>query len=143
MFVLVREPIDVAAWSARLDDPTAGAVTSFEGRVRNHANGREVTGLAYEAYDALAAKEGERILAEARERFDVARVACVHRVGRLAVGDVAVWVGVAAAHRGDAFAACRYVIDELKGRVPIWKKESYAEGESAWIDATSTETASV
>jgi molybdopterin synthase catalytic subunit len=79
-------------------------------------------------------KEGERILAEARERFTAARVVCVHRVGVLQLGDIAVWVGVSAHHREAAFAACRYVIDEVKSRVPIWKKEFYSSGDSGWVN---------
>ena len=79
-------------------------------------------------------REGERILAEARQRFGVARVACAHRVGPLAIGELAVWVGVSAAHRGEAFDACRYIIDEVKHRVPIWKKEYYQDGDSGWVN---------
>ena len=135
MFAITREPIDTARWTERIEDPAAGAVATFEGRVRNHADGRAVRALSYEAYDALAVKEGERILAEARERFDVVAVACVHRAGPLAIGDRAVWVGASAAHRADAFAACRYVIDEVKRRVPIWKKEFYADGAVEWVGA--------
>ncbi len=90
--------------------------------------------LEYEAYEALALKEGERIVAEALERFGVRRIACVHRVGELAIGELAVWVGVSAAHRDEAFAACRYVIDEVKQRLPIWKKEHYPEGDSGWVN---------
>jgi len=91
--------------------------------------------LDYEAYAPLAEKEGARILAEAREKFSVFGAMCVHRVGALALGDLAVWVGVTAAHRGAAFDACRYIIDEAKARVPIWKKEHYADGATVWITA--------
>lgn len=90
--------------------------------------------LDYEAFAPLAEREGERILAEAREKFSVIALGCVHRVGSLQIGDLAVWVGVAAAHRGAAFDACRYVIDEAKARLPIWKKEHYATGASEWIN---------
>ncbi len=141
MFAITSEPIDVAEWSRKVDDPATGAFSTFEGRVRNHAGGRAVTSLHYEAYDALAVKEGERILAEARERFGVSHVACVHRVGHLVIGECAVWVGVSAAHRVDSFAACRYIIDEVKKRVPIWKKERYVEGDSVWVEASEKEIA--
>jgi molybdopterin synthase catalytic subunit len=124
--------IDVATLRRRLDDAGAGGIVTFEGVVRDHSAGRAVLRLAYDAYAPLATKEGERILAEARERFAVAHVACTHRTGILAIGEVAVWVGAAAAHRDAAFAACRYVIDEVKKRVPIWKKEFYADGDSGW-----------
>ena len=117
-----------------LADPACGGYASFEGWVRNHNEGRRVLRLEYEAYEALALKEGERIVAEALERFGVRRIACVHRVGELAIGELAVWVGVSAAHRDEAFAACRYVIDEVKQRLPIWKKEHYPEGDSGWVN---------
>lgn len=133
-FAIAVAAIDATALRQRLEDAGAGAVVTFEGTVRNHSAGRPVLRLAYEAFSPLAVKEGERILAEARERFAIARLACTHRTGTLAIGEVAVWVGVAAAHRGAAFDACRYVIDELKQRVPIWKKEFYSDGESGWIE---------
>lgn len=133
-FAIAVAAIDATALRQGLEDAGAGAVVTFEGTVRNHSAGRPVLRLAYEAFSPLAVKEGERILAEARERFAIARIACTHRTGTLAIGEVAVWVGVAAAHRGAAFDACRYVIDELKQRVPIWKKEFYSDGESGWIE---------
>ena len=110
----------------------AGAYASFEGWVRDHSHGRAVLALGYEAYGALAQAEGDQVLAEARANFAILDVACVHRVGNLQVGELAVWVGVSAAHRDAAFAACRYVIDELKARVPIWKRERYEDGEAVW-----------
>jgi molybdopterin synthase catalytic subunit len=132
-FALSEHPIDVAGLRASLSRDEAGGVVVFEGVVRDHNEGRPVTGLAYQAYDALAVREGQRIVAEARERFAVSALACVHRVGTLAIGDVAVFVGASAAHRGAAFDAVRHVIDEVKKHVPIWKKERYADGESEWL----------
>ncbi|UHQ25161.1 molybdenum cofactor biosynthesis protein MoaE [Lysobacter sp. 5GHs7-4] len=111
----------------------AGAYASFEGWVRDHHGGRSVTGLRYESYALLAEREGETIMAEALQRFAIVEARCVHRVGDLGVGELAVWVGVAAAHRDAAFAACRYIIDETKARVPIWKHERYAEGDAGWL----------
>jgi len=108
---------------------------TFEGWVRARNDGREVRALEYEAYAPLAEKEGARILAEAKARFDLLDALCVHRTGQLALGDLAVWVGVTAEHRGTSFEACRYLIDELKARLPVWKKEHYAEGPTAWINA--------
>ncbi|HET7844236.1 MAG TPA: molybdenum cofactor biosynthesis protein MoaE [Xanthomonadales bacterium] len=131
-FAISVATIDVVALRRTLEHAGAGAVVTFEGTVRDHSAGRPVLRLAYDAFAPLAAKEGERILAEARERFAIAHVACAHRTGTLEIGEVAVWVGVAAAHRAAAFDACRYVIDELKQRVPIWKKEFYADGEGRW-----------
>lgn len=134
MFEVSSVPIDAIALRARLEHPAAGGVCVFEGVVRNHNEGRAVAGLRYEAYAELAVREGERIVAEARARWPLLAVACVHRTGQLAIGELAVWIGVAAAHRGDAFAACRFLIDETKARVPIWKHEGYADGGTAqWL----------
>jgi molybdopterin synthase catalytic subunit len=119
---------------AGLRHERAGACVTFEGWVRNHNDGRPVRALDYEAFTQLAETEGERILDEARQRFSIVSVACIHRVGSLQIGDLAVWVGVSAAHRGPAFEACRYIIDEAKARLPIWKKEHYASGESEWVN---------
>jgi molybdopterin synthase catalytic subunit len=136
-FSLSDQPLDPATLQRALADPRAGACVTFEGWVRDHNDGRPVRALDYEAYPLLAEKEGARILAEARARFAVTAAVCVHRTGALAIGDLAVWVGVAAAHRGAAFDACRYLIDETKARVPIWKKEHYADGTSGWIAGAS------
>lgn len=117
-----------------LADPRCGGFAAFEGWVRDHNEGQSVSRLEYEAFELLAVKEGERILAEARERFGVELAACVHRTGSLGIGDLAVWVGVSAPHRDEAFRACRYIIDEVKHRVPIWKKEHYVDGDSGWVN---------
>ena len=132
-FALSETPFDVASLRAQLLDARVGGYASFEGWVRDHNAGREVTGLRYEAYAALAEAEGERVLAEACERFAILDARCVHRTGDLAIGELAVWVGVAAAHRDAAFAACRWIIDEVKQRVPIWKHERYAQGDADWL----------
>lgn len=132
-FRLAETPFDVAALRAELLDARVGAHASFEGWVRDHNDGRAVNGLRYEAYAAMAEQEGERILAEACARFAILDARCVHRTGDLAIGELAVWVGVSAAHRDAAFAACRFVIDEVKARVPIWKHERYADGDAGWL----------
>jgi molybdopterin synthase catalytic subunit len=132
-FALATAPLDIAPLRARLLAASAGACATFEGWVRDHHDGRAVLGLHYEAYAALAESEGEGILAEATTRFAIVDAVCVHRTGDLAIGDLAVWVGVSAAHRGPAFDACRWIIDEVKARVPIWKRERYAEGDAAWL----------
>ncbi len=133
-FGFTHTRIDPQSLRVALEDPTAGGYASFEGWVRNHNEGHAVTRLEYEAFEALANKEGERIVQEAIERFGVVKAACVHRVGSLAIGDMAVWVGVSSRHRAEAFAACRYIIDEVKHRVPIWKKEHYVTGDSGWVN---------
>lgn len=132
-FELAESGIDVAGLRLVLRDEHAGAFASFEGWVRDHNEGKAVQGLRYEAYVALAEKEGERIVEEALGRFAIVDARCVHRIGELRIGELAVWVGVSAAHRGAAFDACRYVIDEVKSRVPIWKQEHYREGDAGWL----------
>lgn len=134
MFRISPTPLELPALRAPLADARAGALVTFEGWVRDHNEGQAVQSLAYEAYVPLAEAEGERILAEARARFGLLGAVAVHRVGHLALGDLAVWVGVTAAHRAAAFEACRYIIDEAKSRLPIWKKEHYASGTTAWIN---------
>jgi molybdopterin synthase catalytic subunit len=119
---------------AGLADPACGGYASFEGWVRDSNEGQRVRALEYEAFEALAVREGERIMQEAVARFGVAHAACVHRIGHLDVGELAVWVGVSAAHRDEAFRACRYIIDEVKHRLPIWKKEHYLNGDSGWVN---------
>jgi molybdopterin synthase catalytic subunit len=133
-FRFSRAALDPQQLRGALADPACGGYAAFEGWVRDHNEGERVRRLEYEAYEALAVREGERILGEARERFGVAHAACVHRIGDLAVGELAVWVGVSAAHRDEAFCACRYIIDEIKQRVPIWKKEHYVSGDSGWVN---------
>ena len=135
-FRISASAIDVGALQAALRDPRAGACASFEGWVRDHNDGRPVEGLHYEAYMELAQAEGAAILEEALRRFDLVDAACVHRTGDLAVGELAVWVGASAAHRDAAFAACRWIIDEVKARVPIWKRERYAGGQADWLHPT-------
>lgn len=134
MFRLAAEALDPAGLQRALADERAGACVTFEGWVRNRNDGQPVKSLDYEAYAPLAETEGRRILAEAHAKFSILAAACVHRTGALALGELAVWVGVTAEHRGAAFDACRYIIDEAKARLPIWKKEHYAGGTTAWIN---------
>jgi molybdopterin synthase catalytic subunit len=133
-FRFTETAIDTADAYRELQDLGAGGYVSFEGWVRDQNQGQEVTRLEYEAFQELAVKEGERIVAEALRRFPVKHALCIHRVGSLSLGDMAVWVGVSSAHRGEAFDACRFIIDEVKQRVPIWKKEHYRSGDSGWVN---------
>jgi molybdopterin synthase catalytic subunit len=133
-FRITGEALQPEREKAALQAPQCGGYVSFEGWVRNENEGQAVRALEYQAYEALAVKEGQRILAEAAERFPIDGAVCVHRVGELGIGDLAVWVGVAAGHRDEAFKACRYIIDEVKHRVPIWKKEFYVSGDSGWVN---------
>jgi molybdopterin synthase catalytic subunit len=133
-FRFTQTAIDPSQARRELLDPGAGGYVSFEGWVRDHNEGQEVTRLEYEAFQELAVKEGERIVDEALRRFPVKHALCIHRVGTLGLSDMAVWVGVSSAHRGEAFDACRFIIDEVKHRVPIWKKEHYRSGDSGWVN---------
>ena len=133
-FAFTLEPIDAAQLAAPLAAASAGGYAGFEGRVRDHNEGRTVTGLEYEAFEELAVAEGCRIVEAAITRHGILQARCVHRLGRLVVGDIAVWVGVSARHRAEAFAACREIIDAVKLRLPIWKKEHYAGDVSAWVN---------
>jgi len=133
MFELSTMPLDPVALRAALPQPEAGALVVFEGWVRNHNSGQPVAALFYEAAPDLCRSEAEKIFSEARGKFSVLGVRCAHRTGRLEIGELAVWVGVTAAHRDAAFAGCRFVIDELKARLPIWKKEFHDDGRKHWI----------
>jgi molybdopterin synthase catalytic subunit len=133
-FEITDYVIDPAFLLAGLRNTAAGACVTFEGRVRSQNEGRDVVALEYQAYGELAQKEGEKIVREARDRFQVIGAKCVHRTGSLTLGDIAVWVAVTAAHRAAAFDACRYIIDETKGRLPIWKKEHYSGGAAEWVN---------
>lgn len=132
-FQLSDTPIDSAAARARLWAPQSGGYVSFEGWVRDHHEGKGVVELHYSAYAELALGEGQRLLDEALKRFAIDGAACIHRVGVLKPGDLAIWIGVSAGHRGAAFEACRYLIDSIKDTVPIWKHEFYADGSRAWV----------
>jgi molybdopterin synthase catalytic subunit len=125
---LVHAAIDLEQISAAIKQPSDGAVVIFEGIVRNHSRGRGTLFLEYEAYEPMASKELEKLAAEAGNRFSVREVVVVHRLGHLEIGETSVLIAVAAAHRGPAFEACRWVIDSLKQTVPIWKKEYFVDG---------------
>jgi molybdopterin synthase catalytic subunit len=128
------EPIDLAALVAGVSHAGAGAVASFVGAVRDVNDGAAVLGIDYEAYGPMANRELAVILDEAAARWPGARLAVRHRVGYLAVGEASVAVAVSSPHRAAAFDACRYVVEELKRRVPVWKREHYADGRRAWVD---------
>ncbi len=134
MFSISDSALDPQALRDSVRNVAAGGFVAFEGWVRNHNEGKTVARLEYEAYEAVAVSEGNAILADAMERFGLREAKCVHRVGTLELEDMAVWVGVSAAHRGEAFDACRFIIDSVKHRLPIWKKEHYTDGDSGWVN---------
>lgn len=133
MVRIQAEPIRVEEFYAAVRGDDDGAVALFMGTVRNHNKGRKVLHLEYEAYAEMAEAEMRRIASAALARFEISRVGLVHRTGRLEIGEASVVAAVAAAHRGPAFEACRFVIDSLKRSVPIWKKEVF-EGGEVWIE---------
>jgi molybdopterin synthase catalytic subunit len=135
MAFLTERPIDPGTLLRQVRAAERGGVASFLGTVRDHHGGRAVRRLEYSAYGIMAEAECARIVAETEGRWAVT-VALSHRVGRLEVGDIAVAIAVAGAHRDEAFAACRHVIEEVKRRVPIWKRELYADGTEEWVDPT-------
>ncbi len=134
MFDIVAHTIDAAALRRDILDDAAGGLVIFEGLVRDHNEGRAVSALEYEIYEAMARTEAAKIFAEAREQFDVIGLRGAHRFGFLEIGEMAIWVGASARHRAEAFKACRYLIDEIKYRLPVWKKEHYVEGSAEWVD---------
>ncbi len=133
MFSISTTPLDLPALRATILDPSCGAITSFEGLVRNHNEGREVKSLEYDAHPTLAEKEGLRVIKEAMDSFDITRAVACHRVGHLAIGDLAVAVYVSSSHRRAAFEAGRFLIDAIKARVPVWKREHFTDGSSEWL----------
>jgi len=133
-FEISSQGIDLAEFRESLKNTDCGAHVVFEGWVRSHNEGRSVLRLAYEVYEPLALKEGQAVIEEAMARFDISHARAIHRHGELALSDPAVVVGVSAAHRAAAFEACRYIIDEIKHRLPIWKKEYYADGTTEWVN---------
>lgn len=133
MFKLTSETIEREELIETLKLEKAGALVVFEGWVRDHNEGKKVSSLEYQAYEELAQKEGEKILHEAKHKFNLHNIMCTHRFGHLYLGDTAVWIGATASHRDDAFKATRFVIDEIKLRLPIWKKEHYLEQKPEWV----------
>lgn len=132
MFKIVSEPIIVQDLRETTLDEVGGIVT-FEGRVRNNNQGKKVIELEYEAFPEMAELEGNKIILEAKQKFAIEDAVCVHRTGTLTIRDLAVWIVVYARHREAAYRASEYIIDQVKTRVPIWKKEFYEDGETDWV----------
>ena len=133
MFELTTQPIQDHKLRSSMVNSECGGFVSFEGWVRDWNEGRRVIKLHYEAYESLALSEGQRIMDEALKQYPIRNLCSIHRLGELEVRDVAVWVGATGRHRAESFAACRFAIDQIKARVPIWKKEFYQDGESEWV----------
>ncbi|HWV58078.1 MAG TPA: molybdenum cofactor biosynthesis protein MoaE [Longimicrobiales bacterium] len=133
---ITRTPINAQALLDRVRNRSNGAALLFIGTVRDHNDGREVRGLRYDAYEAMAQAELEAIAHEATERLGSDDIAIEHRVGELDVSDIAVAIAVGAAHRATAYEVSRFIIEEIKRRVPIWKEERYVDGEDRWLEGT-------
>jgi molybdopterin synthase catalytic subunit len=130
---LTTEPLDITSVARRVVPPECGATVTLDGYVRKYTKGRETLHLFYEAYESMALKEMQKLIEKARQDFEISNVGIVHRLGKLEIGETSVVISVAAPHRKAAFAACEWLILELKRTVPIWKKEIYADGEE-WIE---------
>ena len=133
-FALLDKPINDRRLKLALLNDQSGALATFEGWVRNHNNARPVTKLTYYGYEKLAINQGEKLIAQAKQQFDIINAVAIHRIGDLAIGDMAVWIGVTAHHRYPAFDACRWLLDAIKADIPVWKQEFYADSEeSLWL----------
>lgn len=133
---LTTEPIDITSVARRVVPPECGATVTLDGYVRQFTKGRETLHLVYEAYEPMALKEMQKLAKKAHEDFEISSVGIVHRLGKVEIGETSVVISVAAPHRKAAFAACEWLIRELKRTVPIWKKEVYADGE-VWVEGES------
>lgn len=136
MFRITRNPINLQELIDFVADPEAGAIATFIGTTRNNNEGRKVIALDYEAYPEMAEKELARLGEEAKKRWNIQRMAIVHRIGPVQITEPSVIIVVSAAHRADAFEACRFAIEEIKRTIPIWKKEVF-EGGEVWIGTQS------
>lgn len=134
MFSLTQSAIEINQCRQYLQHSHCGGYVSFEGWVRQYNAGLKVSHLYYEAHHTLAIKEGQRIITDAKEKFAIQEAFCIHRLGDLIIGDIAVWIGVSAPHRDAAFKACQYIIDHIKHSVPIWKKEYYEDKSDTWVN---------
>lgn len=136
MFILTENNIsqsEIIEWKKKHTAPSVGAAVTFEGLVRNHNEGKEVKSLEYQAYPEMGVKVGNQIIEKAKEKFNISEIFCVHRMGHLQIGDIAVWMIATASHREEAFEACAYVINEVKALVPIWKREHYINETPDWV----------
>lgn len=133
MIEIVSRSLDTGKYMRLLDDKSCGGLSIFEGRVRTHNEGREVARLEYESYEPMALRQMAALRETAIKRWNLGKAVMAHRIGHIPIGEAAVWIGVASEHRSEAFEACRFLIDEVKLKVPIWKQETYASGKHAWV----------
>ena len=134
MIEIIENKIEFERLNKELYNPTCGGVVTFEGRVRNHNDSKEVLKLVYDCYKPMALKVLEEIQNEALKKWYVKKIIAVHRIGEIPIGDIAVWIGVTSVHRKESFEACQFMINEIKHKVPIWKKETYFAGLTKWVE---------
>ena len=132
-FALSDCPIDDRLLKSYLLNDSAGALVTFEGWVRNHNNKRAVSHLIYYGYEQLAINHGAKLVSQAKSKFDITHAVAIHRIGKLDIGDMAVWIGVTASHRTPAFAACEWLLNAIKADIPVWKQEFYDDDSSLWL----------
>lgn len=132
-FALLDTPIDERILKVSLASDTCGALTTFEGWVRNHNNSKTVEKLTYYGYEQLALNQGKHLIEQAKEKFAIEKAVAIHRIGDLSIGDMAVWIGVVSHHRYPAFDACRWLLDAIKAEIPVWKQEFYPDSEPLWL----------
>ncbi len=139
-YEITNEPLNIGEIARRVVLPECGATVTLDGYVRQFTKGRETEYLVYESYEPMALKEMAKLISKAHEKFEIANVGIVHRLGKLEIGETSVVISISAPHRRAAFESCEWLIKELKRTVPIWKKEVYADGE-IWIEGDSLEKA--
>lgn len=132
-FALLDSVIDERLLKSHLINHSCGALVSFEGWVRNHNNQKTVEKLTYYGYEQLALNQGKVLIQKTKELFAIEQAIAIHRIGDLKIGDMAVWIGVTSAHRASAFDACRWLLDEIKAHIPVWKQEFYPDSEPLWL----------
>ena len=131
---IIRDPIDIEALCRRAQHPQAGAVLIFCGNIRNHSEGRTVTMLEYEAHESMALRQMKAVLEAAKQRWPLHYVEVIHRLGKMSIKETSIAIAVSTSHRSDGYEASRYIIDTIKRSIPIWKKEHFTSGESAWSE---------
>ncbi len=134
MIDITENVIPIGKYHKELCLLDCGGIVAFEGRIRNHNDGKEVKDLSYECYKPMGLKVLDEIVQEAYKKWDIKKSFAIHRIGNIPLGEIAVWVGVASHHRKEAFEVCRFIIDEIKQKVPIWKYETYTDGSKSWIE---------
>lgn len=140
MIKIVQSKILSEEYTSRLYDSSCGAVVTFEGRVRDHNDEKKVIKLSYDCYYPMAMKILEEIRKNTLTRWNLSKLLIVHRIGEISIGEISIWIGVASVHRQEAFESCRFVIDEIKVKAPIWKKEIYSDGDYTWIEGCKHES---